>query len=113
MILDLFVSIPLYHTFFCPSNLGRGHNLITILSAVTGKSIEAIVNEYSGKGYGDFKGDVAEAVVECIRPIRAEFDRISVDKKYLTSIYEDGAMKSTRLAERTLKKVYKKVGFVV
>ncbi|MBQ8636911.1 MAG: tryptophan--tRNA ligase [Clostridia bacterium] len=89
------------------------NNLITILSAVTGKSIESIVNDYSGKGYGDFKNDVSEAVVECIRPIRAEFDRISADKKYLTAIYEDGAMKSTRLAERTLKKVYKKVGFVV
>ncbi len=89
------------------------NNLITILSAVTGKSIESIVNDYSGKGYGDFKNDVSEAVVECIRPIRAEFDRISADKKYLTAIYEEGAMKSTRLAERTLKKVYKKVGFVV
>ncbi|MBS7299306.1 MAG: tryptophan--tRNA ligase [Eubacteriales bacterium] len=89
------------------------NNLITILSAVTGKSIESIVSEYSGKGYGDFKADVAEAVVECIRPIRAEFDKISQDKKYLTDIYEDGAMKATRIAERTLKKVYKKVGFVV
>lgn len=89
------------------------NNLITILSAVTGRSIESIVSDYQGKGYGDFKSDVAEAVVECIRPIRAEFDRISGDKKYLTEIYEDGAMKSTRLAERTLKKVYKKVGFVV
>lgn len=89
------------------------NNLITILSAVTGRSIESIVSDYEGKGYGDFKGDVAEAVVECIRPIRAEFDRISQDKKYLAGIYEEGAMKSTRLAERTLKKVYKKVGFVV
>ncbi len=89
------------------------NNLITILSAVTGKSIEKIVGEYQGKGYGDFKADVAEAVVECIRPIRAEFDRISADKKYLTDIYTAGAEKATRIAERTLKKVYKKVGFVV
>lgn len=89
------------------------NNLITIFSAVTGKSIESIVSDYAGKGYGDFKNDVAEAVVEAIRPIRTEFDRISADKKYLTSIYEEGAEKSTRIAERTLKKVYKKVGFVV
>ncbi len=89
------------------------NNLITILSAVTGKSIEQIVADYQGKGYGDFKGDVAEAVVECIRPIRAEFDRLSNDKKYLTDIYTLGAEKATRIAERTMKKVYKKVGFVV
>ncbi len=89
------------------------NNLITIFSAVTGKTIEQIVTDYSGKGYGDFKGDVAEAVVECIRPIRAEFDRLSADRKYLTEIYTDGAQKATRIAERTLKKVYKKVGFVV
>ncbi len=89
------------------------NNLITILSAVTGKTIEQIVAEYQGKGYGDFKSDVAEAVVECIRPIRAEFDRISADKKYLTDIYTQGADKATAIAERTLKKVYKKVGFVL
>ena len=89
------------------------NNLITILAAVTGKSVDAVAAEYSGKGYGEFKSDVAEAVVECIRPIRAEFDRISADKKYLESIYKDGAMKSTYIAEKTLKKVYKKVGFVV
>ncbi|MBQ7793591.1 MAG: tryptophan--tRNA ligase, partial [Clostridia bacterium] len=89
------------------------NNLITILSAVTGRGIDDIVNDYQGKGYGDFKADVAEAVVECIRPIRGEFDRIIADKKYLTDIYTQGAEKATRIAERTLKKVYKKVGFVV
>ena len=89
------------------------NNLITILAAVTGKSIEDIVASYNGKGYGDFKADVAEAVVECLRPIRAEFDKISADRKYLTEIYESGAEKATRIAERTLKKVYKKVGFIV
>lgn len=89
------------------------NNLITILAAVTGKSVEDIVASYAGKGYGDFKADVAEAVVECLRPIRAEFDKISTDRKYLAQIYESGAEKATRIAERTLKKVYKKVGFIV
>lgn len=89
------------------------NNLITILAAVTGKSVESVAAEYAGKGYGDFKADVAEAVVECLRPIRAEFDRLSADKKYLADIYESGAEKATRIAERTLKKVYKKVGFIV
>lgn len=89
------------------------NNLITIMSAITGEDCMKIAEDYSGKGYGDLKGDVAEAVVECIRPIRAEFDRISKDKAYLEGIYTEGAMKATRIAERTMKKVYKKVGFVV
>lgn len=89
------------------------NNLLTIMAAVTGRSIDSIVSDYSGKGYGDFKADVAEAVVECIRPIRAEYDKISADREYLRQICAEGAEKSTRIAERTLKKVYKKVGFVV
>ena len=89
------------------------NNLITIMSAVTGEECEKIAQNYSGKGYGEFKSDVAEAVVECIKPIRAEFDRISKDKAYLEGIYTEGALKATRIAERTMKKVYKKVGFVV
>ena len=89
------------------------NNLISIMSAVTGKSVDTIVSEYSGKGYGAFKSDVAEAVVECIRPIREEYDRISKDKAYLQGICEQGAEKAIKIADRTLKKVYKKVGFVV
>ncbi len=89
------------------------NNLITILAAVSGKTVEEVAKDYQGKGYGEFKSDVAEAVVECIRPIRSEFDKISADKKYLAEIYQSGAEKATRLAERTLKKVYKKVGFIV
>ena len=89
------------------------NNLLSIMSAVTGKSIDDIVNEYQGKGYGDFKGAVADAVVECIRPIRAEYDRIIADKAYLTEICEKGAENARRISQRTLKKVYKKVGFVV
>lgn len=89
------------------------NNLISIMSAVTGKSIEAIAAEYSQKGYGDFKNDVAEAVVECMRPIRAEYDRIISDKQYLIDICAKGAEFSQRIANRTLNKVYKKVGFVI
>ena len=56
---------------------------------------------------------MAEAVVEHIRPIRERYDALSNDKAYLEGIYTEGAMKATRIAERTMKKVYKKVGFVV
>ena len=89
------------------------NNLITIMSAVTGKSIEEIVNNYQGQGYGTFKSDVSEAVVEMIRPIRAEYDRLVKDKEYLTKIYTEGGEKARYLSNRTLKKVYKKVGFVL
>ena len=88
------------------------NNLLTIMSAVTGKDIEKIVAEYQGKGYGDFKKDVAEAVVEEIRPIRARYDELSNDKQYLVDICEKGAIEASKIAGRTLNKVYKKVGFV-
>lgn len=88
------------------------NNLMTIFSAVTGKSYDEITNDYAGKGYGDFKGDVAEAVVEHIKPIRAEYDRLSSDKAYLEGIYKSGAEKAQIIASRMVNKVYKKVGFL-
>ena len=89
------------------------NNLLKIMSAVEGKDIEDIVKAYQGKGYGDFKADVAEAVVEHIRPIRKRYDELSEDKAYLVDIYTRGAERASRIADRTLKKVYKKVGFIV
>ena len=89
------------------------NNLLTIMSAVTGNSIEQIVSDYSGKGYGDFKSDVAEAVVEHIRPIRERYDQLSQDKAYLVDIYTKGAERANRIAQRTLNKVYKKIGFII
>ncbi len=89
------------------------NNLLTIMSAVTGREIESIVKDYSGRGYGNFKSDVADAVVECIRPIREEYDRIISDKSYLTEICQKGADTARRLSRRTLNKVYKKIGFVI
>lgn len=89
------------------------NNLLSIMSAVTGRGIDDIVKDYGGRGYGDFKSDVAEAVVECIRPIRSEFDRLIADKKYLTDICEKGADRARKISRRTLNKVYKKVGFVI
>lgn len=89
------------------------NNLLTIMSAVTGDSIEKIVSDYSGKGYGDFKADVAEAVVEHIRPIREKYDQLSNDKQYLVDVYTKGAERANKIAQRTLNKVYKKIGFIV
>ncbi len=89
------------------------NNLLNIMSAVTGRGIDGIVRDYSGKGYGDLKNDVAEAVVECIRPIRGEYDRIIADKAYLIGICEKGGDNARRVSRKTLNKVYKKVGFVL
>ncbi len=88
------------------------NNLITIMSAVTGKTTEEITLEYQNLGYGVFKNDVAEAVVETIRPIRAEYDKIVNDKQYLSSICEEGAQKARMMSAKTMRKVYKKIGFV-
>ncbi|WP_297196872.1 tryptophan--tRNA ligase [uncultured Flavonifractor sp.] len=87
-------------------------NLMSIYSAVTGKSYEEIEAEFEGKGYGAFKPVVGETVVELLRPIREETQRLLADKAYLESVYRAGAEKAAYVAEKTLRKVYKKVGFI-
>jgi len=87
-------------------------NLISIYSSVTGKARDEIESEFAGKGYGAFKPAVGEAVVEALRPIREESLRIIADKAYLRDVYRAGAEKAGRIAGRTLRKVYKKIGFV-
>ena len=89
------------------------NNLLSIMSAVSGRDIKEVAAEYASKGYGEFKADVAEAVVEAIRPIRGEYDRIVKDKAYLTEVCKNGAEKARYISQRTLNKVYKKVGFVL
>ena len=87
-------------------------NLMNIYSAITGKNYEEIEREFEGKGYGAFKPVVGEAVVELLRPIREETQRLLADKAYLEGVYRAGAEKASYVAEKTLRKVYKKVGFL-
>ena len=87
-------------------------NLMSIYSACTGKTFEAIEAEFEGQGYGAFKPAVGEAVVETLRPIREESERLLKDKAYLEAVYKAGAEKASYIANKTLRKVYKKVGFV-
>lgn len=89
------------------------NNLLSIMAVVTNSTPEEVAKQFAGQGYGTFKGAVAEAVVEMIRPIRTEYDKIIKDKAYLQNICKLGADSAQRLAQRTLKKVYKKVGFVI
>ena len=87
-------------------------NLLTIYCAATGKTLAEAEAEFADQGYGVFKPAVGEAVVELVRPISEEAHRLLGDKAYLESIYKSGAERASYLANKTLRKVYKKVGFV-
>lgn len=89
------------------------NNLIGIYSSVTGKSTAEIEKEFEGKGYGDFKLAVGEAVAEELRPIKERYETFISDKKQLEDIYREGAQKAEYTARKTLSKVMKKVGFVL
>ncbi len=87
-------------------------NLLTIYCAATGKTLEEAEAAFQNQGYGVFKPAVGDAVIELFRPIREEAGRLMADKAYLESVYRDGAERASRIAGRTLSKVYKKVGFL-
>ena len=86
-------------------------NLIDIYSACTGKTAAEIEKEFDGKGYGDFKLAVGEAVADILTPIQTRFDELSKDKAYIDSIIKENADKANYYATKTLRKVQKKVGF--
>lgn len=88
------------------------NNLMGIYSAITGKSLEKITEEFAGKGYGDFKTAVGEAVVEELRPVRERFDELMKNRDFLTETWRKGAENAEKLANRTLSKVMKKIGFI-
>ena len=97
---------------FDPENKPGVSNLMQIYSVATGRDYAAIEAEFAGQGYGSFKTAVGESVVELLRPIREETERLLADKAYLESVYRAGAEKAAYVANRTLSKVYKKVGFL-
>lgn len=87
-------------------------NLLEIYSKLDNKSIDEIVSMYEGKGYGVFKEDVAEVIVETLRPIRNKYNDLLNNKDYLETVYAIGANKAEQQARKTLRKVYKKVGLI-
>lgn len=97
---------------YAPAEKPGVTNLMSIYSSVTGKSFQEIESEFEGLGYGSFKPAVGEAVIEKLRPIREESERIIKDKAYLTGIYTEGARRAEAEARRTLHKVAKRIGFV-
>lgn len=86
-------------------------NLIDIYSATTGKTVDEIEKEFDGKGYGDFKLTVGESVASMLKPIQIRVAELTNDKAYLDSIIKNNAEKANYFANKTLRKVQKKVGF--
>lgn len=88
------------------------NNLMTIYSAVTGDSFETIEHDFSGRGYGDFKKAVGEAVVAELEPVQNKYNELLKDRKHLQECWVKGDDMAERIANRTLSKVMKKVGFL-
>lgn len=88
------------------------NNLMTIYSAVTGLQYDQIERDFAGKGYGDFKKCVGEAVAEELRPVRERFAELTADKAALEAVYREGARVASSVAERTLEKVKRKIGLL-
>ena len=88
-------------------------NLLTIHSALSGKSVADLENEFAGKGYGDFKSAVAEVVVEYLRPIRTQALELLQDETHLIKVLHDGADKARVVASTTLAQTYKNLGLVL
>ena len=97
---------------FDPANKPGVSNLLTIYCAATDKTIAEAEAEFAGVGYGALKTTVADAVIERMAPIRLEAERLLKDKAYLEQIYRQGADQARGMAIKTLRKVYKKIGFV-
>ena len=90
----------------------RVSNLLTIYSALTGRAIPDLEAEYAGRGYGDFKKDLADVVVEFVTPFRDRTLELLDDETYLRGVLTEGAAKARSVASVTLRDVYDRVGFV-
>ena len=88
------------------------NNLMTIYSAVTGKSFDEITSEFAGKGYGDFKVAIGETVADSLAPIRENFNKYFNDKAYLKECFTKGDEMALKISSRNVAKVFRKVGFV-
>ena len=86
-------------------------NLIDIYRAATGKTVEEVEREFDGKGYGDFKLAVGESVVSVLKPLQERFASLSADKAYIDNVIKTNAERANYAAQKTLRKVQKKVGF--
>ncbi|MFQ7249475.1 MAG: tryptophan--tRNA ligase [Ruminococcus sp.] len=86
-------------------------NLIDIYSACTGKTPAEVVREFEGRGYGDFKMAVGESVISVLKPLQDRVKELEKDKSYIDSVIKNNSEKAQYFANKTLRKVQKKVGF--
>lgn len=96
---------------FDPETKPGVSNLLSIYSVFTDKTVAEAEKEFEGKGYGEFKLAVGEAVADRLAPVQAEQARLLADKAYLEGVLKSGAERAARAAEKTLNKVYRKIGF--
>jgi tryptophanyl-tRNA synthetase len=96
---------------FDPENKPGVSNLLTIISALTGESIDSVSAELNGQGYGALKARAADCAIAALEPLQAEFKRLMGDKDYLMKVQSECAQKAAYLANKTLRKVQKKIGF--
>ena len=87
-------------------------NLMSIMAAFTQKTYGQIEDEFSGKGYGDFKKAVAEVVIESLAPVRQSYKDYSSDKAMIEDAIKKGSQAATRRTTKMMAKVYRKVGFL-
>ena len=96
---------------FDPDQKPGVSNLLSIMTALTGESMDAVCADMAGKGYGDLKNRTSDAVIAALEPLQAEYKRLIADKQFLLDTLLSGAEKASYLATKTLRKVQKKVGF--
>lgn len=95
-----------------PENKAGLSNLMTIYSVLSGKTTDQLEKEYEGKMYGHLKVDLADLVVQTLRPVREKYDDLMKNRDYLDQVMKDGAERAQARARITLDKVYKSVGLV-
>ncbi len=96
---------------FDPENKPGVSNLMSIMSALSGKTMDEISAEFDGQGYGKFKDAVADCVIAALEPIQKRYEEISADKDYLQEVLSDGAQRAEAIAHKTMLKVRKKIGY--
>ena len=96
---------------FDPENKPGVSNLLSIISALSGESMDSICAELDGQGYGSLKSRASDCVIAALEPLQSEFKRLIADKEYLFGVLNGSAEKAAYLAAKTLRKVQKKVGF--
>jgi tryptophanyl-tRNA synthetase len=87
-------------------------NLLGIFCSISGLTLDEAENRFAGKNYGDFKKEVADCVIECLRPVRERYDALIQEKSYLEDVLREGNAVAQKRAYKTLSKVYRKIGFL-